>query len=77
MTVRHLGIELLAKLDKLIEILDTEPPVVQQQLIELLASRHALRTGDLERADLVIDGMRKHVRQLVGQNYGYSPSARR
>jgi hypothetical protein len=44
-------------------VLHRHHPVRQQQLIEILAARHAMRMG--EHAHYVADSMHKHVRQVI------------
>lgn len=52
-------------LDRLIAVLDDCTPVTQQQLLEFLAARLALRT--VEHAQYVVDSMHLHIRQLIDQ----------
>ena len=47
--------------------LDQHDPLMQQQIIELLLSTHAFRMDSHERANIVIDGVCKHARQIVAQ----------
>lgn len=63
-----LGTDLLPMLERLLVVLATEPDVVrQQQLLECLIARHAMRMGSRQAAMAVVDGVHKHVRQLIEQ----------
>ena len=64
---RTLGADLLVPLARLAEVLREESAVRQQQLIELLTVHHALRMGSKRDARTVIEGIHKHVRQLLEQ----------
>lgn len=67
MATQTIDVDNLPLLDKLVEVLSTEPDVVKQQIgIELLAVRHAMRMGD--EADFVAQGIAKHIIQLVRQH---------
>ena len=50
-------------LPRLIAILDECRPVTQQQLIEMLAARHALAMTN--QSEFVAQSMYKHIRQLM------------
>jgi hypothetical protein len=39
--------------------------VSQQKLIELLAARHAQRASDPARVKTIVDGLCKHIKQIV------------
>ena len=58
-----LGEELAPHVEELERVLHRHHPVRQQQLIEILAARHAMRMG--EHAHYVADSMHKHVRQVI------------
>ena len=62
-----LGDELGPVISEFIAMLDRHEPLVQQQIIELLLAAHAFRMPDHEWANLVIDGIHKHARQIVAQ----------
>ena len=58
--------DLLPLLDKLVAVFDDEPNLVrQQQAIELLALRHALRMGNHRGAMTVAAGIYKHLCQMI------------
>ena len=49
-------------------LIEEEPlPVRRQTALELLVMRHAAGTGHREKALLVVDGLCKHVRQIIEQ----------
>jgi hypothetical protein len=68
MTV-SLDIDLLPAVDALTAALEAggAKPVHQQQVIELFIVRFAARMGSREHALLLVDGIHKHVRQLINQ----------
>jgi hypothetical protein len=66
MTTRIIGLEHAPLLERLSEVLDSEPDVVRKQIaIELLLAQHAMRMGSIASANVVIDGMCKHARQMM------------
>ena len=68
MSTRIIGMEHALLLERLLEVLDSEPnPTRQQIAIELLMARHAIRMGSVSGAKVVIDGMHKHARQMAGE----------
>ena len=67
MTVK-LDVDLLPLVEELFAVLLTEPKVVrQQQVLELLIVKQAMRIGNTAQAGIVVDGIHKHARQLLGQ----------
>ena len=59
-----IGLEHQPLLEKLQKVLNTETsPVNQQVAVELLMASHAIRF--MERADFVLDAMRKHAGQML------------
>ena len=64
-----LGMELAPLLKKLTTILDTERDTVrQQQIIEMLAVRHASRfAGSIKDRVFIADSMHKHIVQILAQ----------
>jgi len=70
MATRTLDFDLIPLIDRLTAVLDQEPALRQQQAIELLTVRFALRMGSPEAASMVIEGIHKHVRQLLEQQRG-------
>ena len=64
----HLDIDLVPLLDELFDVLMREPnPVRQQQTLELLIVKQAMRMGSTKDALIVADGIHKHVTQLIKQ----------
>lgn len=67
MTTRIIGMEHAPLLERLSEVLDSEPDPVRKQIaIELLMAQHAMRMGSAVNARFVIDSMCKHARQMMG-----------
>jgi hypothetical protein len=59
--------EALALADRMLDILKDATDVVQrQQAVEILMAGHALRIVGPREPIIVIDGMAKHAKQLVG-----------
>ena len=68
MSSEKLDVDLLPLVEELFAMLITEPdPVRQQQTLELLLVKQALRMGDIRSAHIVADGIHKHVKQLIGE----------
>ena len=64
----HLDVDLLPLVEKLFDLLLTEPNVIrQQQTLELLLVKQAMRIGNAQHANIVIDGIHKHAKQLLQQ----------
>jgi hypothetical protein len=63
-----LDVDLLPLVEAMFELLKTEPDVVkQQQTLELLVFKQAMRMGNTKHARIVIDGIHKHVMQIIMQ----------
>lgn len=70
MALRVLDVDLAETTGKLVDIVRAEAGAVrQQQVIELLVLSHATRMDTLEGALMVADGINKHVRQLIKQQF--------
>jgi len=68
MTTKKLDVDLLPLVEELFAVLLTEPNAVrQQQTLELLLVKQAMRMGDIRSAHIVVDGIHKHVKQLIGE----------
>lgn len=65
-TTTTLDVDLMPLLERLAGVLESEPnPVRQQQAVELLAVRFALRLRDRSDIEVFVEGFGRHVRQLV------------
>jgi flagellar basal body-associated protein FliL len=61
-----LGEDLIPLFDQMSELLNKEPDLrVRQQILELLSAHHAARMGTLDGAFFVVDGMSKHIKQIL------------
>jgi hypothetical protein len=68
MTVK-LGFEVIPLLTKLQDVLkDVPDPIIQQQAIELLLIWHARRMPNTLDSLTVVDGIAKHVKQMITGN---------
>ena len=66
MAVRTIGFDHIPLVSDLVEVLETEPDPVRQQIaIELLAVRHVMRLGNIVDARRAIWGIAKHINQLL------------
>ena len=64
-----LGEDMLEPLSRLVAALEKEgDAVMQQKLIELLLTRHALRAGNKLDAVFVADSVNKHCKQMITDN---------
>jgi len=64
----HLDVDLMPLVEKMFALLLTEPNVIrQQQTLELLLVKQALRIGSAAQANIVVDGVYKHAKQLLQQ----------
>jgi hypothetical protein len=63
-----LGFELIPLLTKLQDVLKDEPVILQQQAIELLLIWHARRMPNTLDSLTVVDGITKHVKQMITGN---------
>lgn len=66
-----LDVDLLPLVEELFDtLIEGEPdPVRQQQTLELLLLKQAMRMRSTQGAHIVIDGICKHVKQLIGTGY--------
>lgn len=63
-----IGLEHLPVIEAVAKVLDDYDPLKQQQIIEMLFARHVMLTSrDLDQQKIIMDGMTKHVRQIVNQ----------
>ena len=63
-----LDVDLLLLVEELFAVLLSEPKVVrQQQVLELLIVKQAMRIDSRAQARIVVDGIHKHTRQLLEQ----------
>ena len=67
MTVREISEEAIALADRLIEVTKGETSALcRQQAIEIMMAAHAIRMTGPREPVIVIDGMAKHAKQLIG-----------